>query len=133
MQKIPINNLVLVAFVMVAYDAMASGMSRVAGIEYRYFMFGSLLLCGLIGFFVSWRTSFIWGIIAGFVAGLAESTLGWAVSTWIGPTTKAAPESITTDLILFTIFVVMMSSAFFAAVGSGIAELIKRSGVSQEQ
>ncbi len=125
MQKVPINNL-LVAFVMVAYDAVASGVSRVAGIEYRYFMFGSLLLCGLIGFFVSWRTSFVWGIVAGFVAGLAESTLGWAVSLWIGPTTAIAQETITTDLILFTIFVVTMSSMFFAAVGSSIAALAKR-------
>ena len=133
MNGMPIKLLAVVAAVMVAYDAVASAVSRVAGLEYSYFMFGSLLLCGLIGFFVSWRTSFIWGIVAGFVAGLAESTLGWAVSTWIGPTTKAAPESITTDLILFTIFVVMMSSAFFAAVGSGVAELIKRSGVRSEQ
>jgi hypothetical protein len=120
-----LKSLAAVGVVMVAYDAMASAVSRVARLEYSYFMFGSLLLCGLIGFFVSWRTSFVWGIVAGFVAGLAESTLGWAVSTWIGPTTKVVPESITTDLILFTIFVVMMSSGFFAAVGSGIAALIK--------
>lgn len=126
MQRASFSSFILVAFVMVIYDAAASAVSRFAGLEYSYFMFGSLLLCVLVGFFVSWRTSFVWGIAAGFVAGLAESTLGWAVSLWVGPTTAIAQEAITTDLILFTIFVVTMSSMFFAAVGSSIAALAKR-------
>jgi len=126
MEKSLLKLLVAVSVVMVVYDAAASAVSRFAGIEYSYFMFGSLLLCVLAGFYVGWQTSFVWGIAAGFVAGLAESTLGWAVSNSIGPTTAVAQQNITTDLILFTIFVVTMSSMFFAAVGSGIAAVTKR-------
>lgn len=118
----------MVALTIVLYDAMASGISRFSQIDYSYFAFGSILLFFLAGFVVSWRLSFLMGILAGIAAGFFDPTVGWAVSSWIGPTSSMdIPYA---DLTPGYISVIVVGNTLLAGVigltGSGIASLLKR-------
>jgi hypothetical protein len=117
---------ILIGLMMVLFDTMASVISRAIQIEYSWFIFGSFFLYFLAGFLGCWLLSFSHGLLAGLVAGLSESTLGWAVSLWIGPKTIADPADITVLFAVLVIVVAMFMSSVIGAVGSAAALILKK-------
>jgi hypothetical protein len=73
------------AMCVVAYDALASALALSLGFPYVWAIVGSWLIYASVGFLVSKADRAASGFKTGAVVGLADSTLGWAVSWAIGP------------------------------------------------
>jgi hypothetical protein len=69
----------------VVYDALASLASLGIGFSYAYSAFGSLVLYCAFGYWASRVRSILFAATVGALMGLADATLGWAVSWVLGP------------------------------------------------
>ena len=117
----------IVVFSVVAYDAMASLISRFLLLEYAYFTTGFLLVWFLAGFLVCWRSGFLTGLLAGFVAELTESTIGWVVAESIGPLSSSLipPENLSFALISVVVTSCLLSGVV-GSIGAAAASLIRK-------
>lgn len=123
MKKI-IGIIVVGVAVIIAYDTLSSLISVSTGIPYGLFSFGSLLIYVLFGFLVARNSKWFLGAGAGAIMGLFESTVGWAISWYIGPG-KSTIE-MNGLLIAATIIFVVMFSSVFGLVGGLGSLLLKR-------
>jgi hypothetical protein len=79
----------------------------------------------LAGFFACTRFAFIDGIIAGLVAGLGDATIGWCLSTVIGPYIPGRPQHYSIVVIAVTIVMVSLLSTLFGLLGATICKLVR--------
>lgn len=78
--------LLLTGAAVLSYDGLVALASRQLGFDYGSGVLGSLLIYAAGGFFgVRARDTTRSGVLAGGFAGLVDSTLGWLLSTAIGP------------------------------------------------
>ena len=117
-----------IAITVVAFDVMFSLVSKALQINYVDFIFGSWILYAAAGFFVCRYLTFPEGILGGAVAGLSDSTAGWAVSSLIGPYMSQPQPDLSPVLILIVIVVVTGSGAFLGLVGALLSLLVIRLG-----
>lgn len=116
----------LVAAAMVSYDALAAAASRFLVIEYSHFSAGSFVLHFLAGLLVCYRFGFWVGVLAGLIAGLAESTLGLAVSILIKPTTIFDYTSATIGDLVFVVLFVTALSTMIGLAGAVTAFFVRK-------
>lgn len=80
---IPIMTLGMVA--VVTYDAVTAFIALSANFPYEWFSLGSFIIYAFFGFLGARRSKWFLGAVVGGFVGLADSTVGWAVSWNIGP------------------------------------------------
>jgi hypothetical protein len=104
------------ALAIVAFDAVASIISRTAGIEYTKFAYGSYLIQAAAGFFGRRSGLSFWGAtLLGTWVGFVEATVGWAVSWWIGPGRVEGPLS--AEMLIGIILYVAIGATVLGALG----------------
>jgi len=79
------TKILITLLAIVAFDAIASFLSRAFHVDYTNFIWLSFLLYIAIGFWGAHRKGFVYGMVLGTFAGLVDSTLGWFVSRMVGP------------------------------------------------
>jgi len=118
----PFSRVVLFsALGVLAFDVTAATASRMLDVPYGSLALGSYLIYAAAGHFAARATGSISrGALAGFAAGLAESTLGWLLSAAIGPgrPTGAAAEPLP---IAVAVVVVPVGAAFVGFLGAAIS------------
>jgi len=96
----------IVASVIVLFDLVASIISRTLEFDYTKLGWVSWGLYFAAGYFGCKYFDFLSGVVAGLVAGLSDSTIGWAVSSAIGPYIPFAQPRYTVLLILIVVIIV---------------------------
>ncbi len=116
----------IVASVIVLFDLVASVLSRT--LEFDYSKLGSISwgLYFAAGYFGCKFFDFLSGVFAGLIAGLSDSTVGWAVSSAIGPHIPIAQPTYTVLLISIVIIIVSAQSTFLGLIGALLCKMIKR-------
>ena len=114
----------------VAFDAVASIISRASGAPYTGFAYGSYLIQTAARFFgrrvglTFWRATLL-GTWVGFI----EATIGWAVSWWIGP--GRVEGGLATEMLIGIVLYVAIVATVLGAVGAlagGIGQSSERRG-----
>jgi hypothetical protein len=101
----------------VAFDAVASIISRMTGFDYTNFAYGSYLIQAAAGFFGRRSGLSFWGAtLLGTWVGLVEATAGWAVSWWIGPGRVEGP--VATEVLIGIVLYVAIGATVLGALGS---------------
>lgn len=87
---------VILAFaaLVVVYDGVASALALATGWSYGVLALGGLAIQGLAGFVAGRRGGFLWAMMAGGAAALAEATLGLGASWLIGPGRLHVPSDV---------------------------------------
>ena len=116
----------ITGLVVVTFDVIASLVSRTFQIEYVYFVLISLILYILIGFWGAFHRSFVYGMLLGAIAGLADSTLGWFASRMIGPYIPPKVPPANLSLIVTTVLMVTILSLACGSVGSLLCMLLRQ-------
>jgi hypothetical protein len=117
--------LIIVAAI-VLFDALASVLSRTLQIDYAKLFWISFLLYLAAGYFGCKYFDLLTGLGGGFVAGLTDSTVGWLVSSAIGPYTSTAKQQYGLVIILFTVIIVSVLGAFFGLIGAFVRKIVGR-------
>jgi uncharacterized oligopeptide transporter (OPT) family protein len=126
MMKNKIQYYLLVVTTIVIFDVIASFASKILEFDYTALIWVSLCLYALAGFFGCKNFDFICGVIAGLIAGLSDSTLGWAISSVIQPHIPFDQPSYTFPLIAEMVITVSITGAFFGLIGSIVCYIIRR-------
>jgi hypothetical protein len=114
----------------VAFDAVASIISRTSGIEYTRFAYGSYLIQAAAGFFGRRSGLSFWGAtLLGTWVGFVEATIGWAVSWWIGPGRVEGPLAV--EMLIGIVLYVAIGATVLGAVGAFLGAF-KRSSEHRE-
>jgi hypothetical protein len=111
-----------VASGIVVFDVAGSFASRLLHFDYGSLMsvtFGLYMVCGYLGF--QYR-EILDGFLAGLIAGLADSTAGWALSAAIHPYMRYAQPRPTIFTVSLTIVFVTLVGGFFGFTGAVIAK-----------
>jgi hypothetical protein len=118
----------VVACVIVLFDLIGSVMSRTLVFDYTKLGWVSWGLYFAAGYFGCKYFDLLSGVVAGLVAGLSDSTVGWAVSSAIGPYIPFTQPPYTLLLILIVVIIVSSKSTFLGLIGALFCKIIKRSG-----
>jgi hypothetical protein len=121
----PRTRVVLICILaVVAFDALASIVSRGTGMPYGWATYGSWILYIALGYLAgrtSPRSALKFSALAGMIFGFADATLGWATSWLLGPGRIAGGVS-----VIQWIFVAVIVTALatgFAALGGSFARM----------
>jgi hypothetical protein len=118
-----------IACVIILFDIAASFASRAAQFNYTNLAWVSWGLYVACGYFGCKYRGFLGGVVAGLVAGLSDSTVGWALSCLIGPYLPfAQPGRYAPVLIAVAIVIVTAMGAFFGLVGALLCKITTRGG-----
>jgi len=118
---------VLITFLLViAFDAIASLLSRLLQFDYTNFVWISFLIYVAVGFWGAFRQGFGYGMILGAIAGLTESTIGWYISRMIGPFIHHKMPPLNPIVIVITIVLVTLTALGFGSVGAALCKLSGR-------
>jgi uncharacterized protein YqgC (DUF456 family) len=79
------SKVLVTAFVIVGFDAVASFLSKRFQFDYTILVWASFLIYAAAGYWGAHRRGFLFGVLLGALAGLVDSTIGWFVSMSIGP------------------------------------------------
>jgi hypothetical protein len=109
----------------VLFDAIASFASRAFAFNYSKLFWLSWCLWALAGFFGCKYFDFLSGIGAGLVAGLSDSTVGWALSSAIGPNIPFTPYRPTPMIILLVVMSVSFMSTVIGFIGALVGNVVK--------
>lgn len=112
-----------IAIAVVTFDVAASFLSKSLHINYLNFAWGSWGLYTASGYLACRRFTFLEGILGGAVAGLSDSTIGWAVSFLIGPYISYEQPNFSPILIAIVIIFVTMSGTIFGLLGALLSKL----------
>jgi hypothetical protein len=115
-----------VASAIVVFDVVASFASRLLHFDYGslvWVTFCLYMVCGYMGF--QYR-QLLGGFLAGLMAGLADSTAGWALSVAIHPYIQPSQTRPTVFTVSATIVFVSLVAGFFGFAGAMIAKGISR-------
>lgn len=116
----------IVAGVIVIFDAVASAVSRTLVIDYTKLGLVSYILYVAVGYFACKSFDLLSGIAGGFVAGLCDSTIGWFLSSAIGPFIPFAQPKYTPLLVSIVIIIVSLGGALCGFVGGLLYKLVNR-------
>lgn len=108
----------------IAFDAIASIVSRSTGIPYDRATYGSWILYALIGYMAgrtSPTTALKSAALTGIVVGVADATLGWATSWSLGQGRVAG--GISAAQWIFVAAIVTLLATGFAALGGSFARM----------
>jgi hypothetical protein len=111
-----------VASAIIVFDVVGSFASRLLHFDYGSLMavtFGLYMLCGYLGF--QYR-QFLGGFLAGLVAGVADSTAGWALSAAIHPYMRYPQPRPTIFMVSVVIVFVTLVGGFFGFTGAVFAK-----------
>jgi hypothetical protein len=120
------TKLLLTLLAIVAFDAIASLLSRVFQVDYANFMWLSFLLYVAVGFWGAHRKGFVYGMLLGTFAGLVDSTLGWSVSRMVGPFLRTDIPKLEPLIIVIVIIVVTASAFALGSLGALFCKLLGR-------
>lgn len=110
--------------VVVAFDAIASVVSRSTGIPYEWATYGSWVLYTVLGYIAgraSPSTALKSAALAGVIIGLGDATLGWATSWALGPGRVAGGVSVVQWS--FVAVIVTLLAIGFGALGGSFARM----------
>ena len=117
--------LVLVASI-VLFDVTGSLASRMLKFDYTALVWPSRFLYLLAGYFGFSYIRLVGGVLAGLVAGIADATIGWALSAAIRPYLPFAQPPLSVRTIMFVVVFVSLQAAFFGFVGGLLSLLVRR-------
>lgn len=107
------------------FDVIGSLASRIFVFDYTKLVLASWCFYFIAGFVGCKRL--VGGIIAGLVAGFGNATLGWFLSTAIGPYLPNHPqEQLGIVIVGITIVIVSMLGTFFGLFGAAFFKLLNR-------
>jgi hypothetical protein len=110
------------------FDVIASLASRMFVFDYTKLFWASWCFYLIAGFVGCKRLGFIGGITAGLVAGFGDATIGWFLSTAVGPHVPNRPQQEYGLVIVgITIVIVSMVGTFFGLLGAALFKLLNRS------
>jgi len=109
----------------VVFDAIASLASLAIGFNYEYSAFGSLVLYGAFGYWASRVRTILFALIAGALMGLADASLGWAVSWILGPG-RWGPGALTLPTWALIALQVTVVAALCALLGGVVGKYLPR-------
>ncbi len=105
-----------------AFDALGAGAARLFGFRYTLLLFGTYA----IYLFVTYRAARRHGVLAavafGAILGLADQTLGWAISWLIGPGRPAEPLTVVSAAGVVALSVLLGTAV--GVLGAAAARLI---------
>jgi hypothetical protein len=111
-----------VSSAIVVFDVAGSFASRLLHFDYASLMWVTFCLymaCGYLGF--QYR-QILGGFLSGLIAGLADSTAGWALSVAIHPYMRYSQPRPTIFAVSLTIVFVTLVGGFFGFTGAVIAK-----------
>ena len=108
--------------VVLIFDALASLSSLWFSLDYGSFSIGSAFIYFLVGYSGSRRSSFVNSLIAVFFVALADLTLGWAISWFIGP--GRIVEGLTLSIFILVVLSVFPFALLFGALGGLVSRWI---------
>ena len=104
------------------FDVIASLASRIFMFDYTNLIWASWSFYFIAGFVGCKRLGFVGGVIAGLVAGFGNATLGWFLSTAVGPYLPNRPQQQYGIVIVgITIVIVTMLGTFFGLFGAALS------------
>ena len=119
--------LISVAAVLV-FDTVAAVASRTTGFPYTSAVYGSYIIYAVAGCFGMRASGRLWaGALAGGVAGLADSTLGWLISNAIGPYIPPMELPTGPAAVVVVVILVTLSAAVIGLIGAFVAKVRKAS------
>jgi Na+/proline symporter len=118
--------LVCVVGFILLFDAVASFASRSLRFDYTSLAWVSWCLYVLFGFLGCRYHGFAGGVMAGIVAGITDSTVGWLLELTIKPYVPFKPPPYSLPLILITIIIVSFQGLFFGLIGALLGLLFKK-------
>jgi hypothetical protein len=107
-----------IVFVIVLFDGLASLASRTWRFDYTRLDWVSFCLYAASGFLALKYRGLKGGVLAGLLAGFTDATLGWALSSAIGPDLPFPPLGHHVVVIVLVVVTVSMWGAFFGLVGA---------------
>ena len=111
--------LLISCIAVVAFDAAAATISRVTGVAYPLFSIGSLALYAVVGYVLTQRFGMGGQLYIILVCtAVADATLGWWVSSLIGP---GKPASLAPSSLVIGAFGSIMLGTVAGTVGAWIA------------
>lgn len=116
----------IVAGVVVVFDAIGSALSKTLVFDYTKLMWISYLLYIAAGYFGCKTFDLLSGIVAGFIAGFVDSTIGWFLSSLIGPFIPFAQPKYNPLMISLVIFMVSLWGALLGFGGGLLYNLVNR-------
>ncbi|MEP6912074.1 MAG: hypothetical protein ABI923_04930 [bacterium] len=117
----------VVIVLVVLFDVVGSIASRIFQFDYTKLFWVSWCIYFIAGFIGYKRLGLLGGIAAGFVAGLGDATLGWFVSTAIGPYLPNRPQQpYGIVIVMIAILIVSILGAFFGLIEAVVSKLLTR-------
>jgi hypothetical protein len=117
---------ITVAGLIVMFDAVASAASRTLLVDYTKLAWVSYIFYVAVGYVGCKSFDLLSGIAAGFVAGLFDSTLGWLLSSTIGPYVPFAQPHYTPLLVSVVIIMVSVGGALLGFGGALLSKMVNR-------
>jgi hypothetical protein len=108
------------------FDVVASCASKLMMFDYTNLVPLSWLLYFAAGYFGCKYHGFLGGVLAGLVAGVADSTAGWVASSAIGPYVPVVRSQHTFLAVAFVVAVVSITGIIFGSIGAALRMLIGR-------
>jgi hypothetical protein len=113
----------IIFLLVIAFDAIASLLSRLLEFDYTNFMWISFLIYVAVGFWGAFRQGFVYGMVLGAIAGLTDSTVGWSISRMIGPFIHHKMPPLNPIVIVITIVFVTLTAVALGSVGAVLCKL----------
>jgi hypothetical protein len=113
----------VVVCVIVLFDVAGSFASRALKFDYTHLAWISRFLYAVAGYFGFAHIRLAGVLLAGLVAGVADATIGWALSAAIGPYLPVIQPPFTFGLVAIVIVIVSLEAAFFGLIG-GLSHLL---------
>jgi hypothetical protein len=111
-----------VASVIVVFDVVGSFASRLLHFDYGSLTWVTFCLYMALGYLGFQYRQLLGGFLAGLMAGLADSTAGWALSVAIHPYIQPSQTRPTVFTVSATIIFVTLVGGFFGFTGAIIAK-----------
>jgi hypothetical protein len=117
----------IVAAIVVVFDAVAAAVSKAFLIDYTKMALINYILYVAAGFFGRKSFDLKTGVAAGFLAGLADATIGWYLSSVIAPFVPFAQPNYSALLVILIIILITGAGGFLAYLGASLFQLLHRS------
>jgi hypothetical protein len=108
----------------IGFDAIASLTSRVFQFDYTNLVWVSLVIYLAAGYWGAHRRGFLFGLLLASLAGLADSTIGWWLSTWIRPFSRTGIPPLGLSLQLIVVITVTALGFVFGLAGAGVCKIL---------
>ena len=118
----------IVAGIIVVFDAVAGAVSKAFLLDYTKMTLINYVLYLAAGFLGRKSFDLPTGVSAAFIAGLADATVGWYLSSVIEPFVPFAQPNYSAVLVFLVIIVISGAAAFLGYLGASLYQLLDRSG-----